>query len=68
MLHSQRLSNNPYPEPNNPIPCIDTYFIKNILILSSHLRLGLSKGLFPVCSLAKNFENTPTLPHSTCPS
>ena len=27
---------------------IDSYFLKSILILSSHLRLDLSKGLFPV--------------------
>jgi hypothetical protein len=28
MPHSQGLSNNPYPEPNNPIPRVDTYFFK----------------------------------------
>ena len=32
----------------NPISRIDTYFLRPILILSSHLRLGLPKGLFPV--------------------
>ena len=37
MPHSQGLSNNPYPGPNQPT-----------LILSSHLRLGLPKGIFPV--------------------
>ena len=37
MSHSQGLSNNSYPEPNQPI-----------LILSSHLRLDLPKSLFPV--------------------
>ena len=31
----------------NPISRIDTY-VRFILILSSHLRLGLAKGLFPV--------------------
>ena len=49
MSHSQRLSNNPYPGPNQPkslafIPIS----LRSILILSSHLRLGLIKGLFPV--------------------
>ena len=34
MPHSQGLSSNSYPEPNQPN--------------SPHLRLGLSKGLFPV--------------------
>ena len=35
--HSQGLSNNPYPEPNNPTPRIDTYFCKihsNIVLAS----------------------------------
>ena len=32
----------------NPIPRIDTYFLRSILILSSHLRLGYSNRLFPV--------------------
>ena len=49
MPHSQELSNNPYTEPNQ------TQFLalipissRSILILSSHLRLGPRKGLFPV--------------------
>ena len=41
MLHSQGLSNNPYPE---LIPISS----RSILILSSHLCLGLPKGLYPV--------------------
>ena len=41
MPHSQGLSNNPYPESNQPNS-------RSILILSSHLQLGLPKGLFPV--------------------
>ena len=28
ILHSQGLSDNPYSEPNQPIPRIDTYFCK----------------------------------------
>ena len=31
-----------------PIPRIDTYLQRSILILCSHLRLGYPKGLFPV--------------------
>ena len=42
--HSQRLSNNPYPKPTQP----NSIFSRSILMLSSHLRLGLPKGLFPV--------------------
>ena len=41
MPDSQGLSNNPYPEPNQP----NTLYC---IILSSHLRLGLPNGLFPV--------------------
>ena len=48
MPHSQGLSINSYPEPNQPIPLIDTYLFKVHLILSSHQRLGLPKDLFPV--------------------
>ena len=32
----------------NPIPRIDTYLFKLILVLSSHLRLGFPKGLLHV--------------------
>ena len=42
MSHSQELSNNLY-----PIHRVYAYFFK-VLMLSSHLRLGLRKGLFPV--------------------
>ena len=35
-------NNNPYPEPNQPNS------LRSILILSSHLQLGLPTGLFPV--------------------
>ena len=38
---------NPIPCRINPIPHIDTYFLKSIVILSSHLSLGLPKGIFP---------------------
>ena len=43
MPHSQGLSNNSNPEPNQ-FPALTPIS----LILSSHLRLGLPKGLFPV--------------------
>ena len=44
MPHSQELSNNPYPEPNQPnSPALIPITSRYILILSSHLRLGLPK-------------------------
>ena len=46
MPHSQRLSNNPYPEPKQPNSSY--WYLRSILILCSLPRLGLPKGLFPV--------------------
>ena len=43
MPQSQGLSNNPYPEPNQP-----NSSSRSIIILSTHLRLGLHKDLIPV--------------------
>ena len=48
MPHSQGLSNNPYPEPNQPNSPQPNTSSRTILILSSHLRLDLHKGIFPV--------------------
>ena len=45
MSHSQGLSNNSYPEQNQPNSIPNS--LGFILTLSSHLRLGLLKGLFP---------------------
>ena len=41
---SQGISNNPYLD---PILVLIPIYLRSILILSSHLRLGLPKGLFP---------------------
>ena len=40
------LSSNPYPEPNQPNSSLISIYLRSILILSSHLRLGIPKGLF----------------------
>ena len=49
MPHSQGLSNNPYPEANQPnFSYLTPISLRLILILSSHLRLGFPKVLFPV--------------------
>ena len=39
-------SNNPYPERKQLV--LIRISLRSILILSSHLRLGLPKGMFPV--------------------
>ena len=46
--HSQGLSNNPILSRINPITSLIPISTRSILILFSHLRLGLPKGLFPV--------------------
>ena len=48
MPHSQGLSNILYPEESTQIPALIPISSRSILILSSHLRLGLPTGLFPV--------------------
>ena len=56
MPHSQGLSNNTYPELNQPSS-------RSVLILSSDLCLGLPKGIFPVGLPVKILKNIPTLFH-----
>ena len=47
MPHSQGLSSNPYPEPKlTQFLVLIPISLTSILILSSHLRLGLPEGLF----------------------
>ena len=50
MPHSQGLCNNPYREANEPNSSHWQPFLSFILTLSSHLRLGFPKSLFPVGS------------------
>ena len=49
MPNSQGLSNNRYPQ----LPALILFSSRSILILSSHLRLGLPKGLETVYFRAK---------------
>ena len=44
--HSQEPATCPYPEPDQSSPCLPLTSWRYILILSSHLRLDLSSGLF----------------------
>ena len=53
MPHSQGPSNNSYAE---PILRIDTISLRSILILSFHIRPGLSKDLFPAGVPVKIFK------------
>ena len=48
MPHSQGLSNNPYPEPNQPNSSLIPISLRSIVISSSHQCLRLRKGLIPV--------------------
>ena len=70
MQHSQELSNNPYPKPNQPnYPQLVPISSRSILILSSHLRLGLPKGLFPVGLSVKILKAVlPSSILATCPA
>ena len=70
MLHSQGLSNNSYPEPNQPkLPALIPISSRSILILSSHLRIGLPKGLFPVGLPVKILKALlPSSILATCPA
>ena len=47
LQHSQVLANCPYPEADQPTPCLHCTFWWSVLILSSHLRLGFPSGFFP---------------------
>ena len=62
--HPQGLSNISYPEPNEPNRVLIPIYLWSILILSSHLRLCLPKGLFHVGVPVKNFQNTPSFFYS----
>ena len=68
MPHSQGLSNNPYPEPNQPNSPQPNTSSRTILILSSHLLLGLPKGLFPEGLAVKILKFLlPSFILATCP-
>ena len=64
MPHSQGLFNNPYTEPNQPN---SSHFLRSILILSSHLRLGFFKHLY-VYTLTFLKELVPSSILATWPS
>ena len=56
LLHLKELSNNPYPDPNQPMPRIDTYFFKinfNIVLPSTP---RTPEDIFPVGISVKIFK------------
>ena len=69
MPQSHGLSNNPYPEPNQPITRIDTYLFK---VHSNIVRPSTPrppKGLFPVGLPVKSFKALlPSSILATCPA
>ena len=68
MPHSQGLSNNSYPEAESTqLPALTPISSRSILILSSHLRLGLPKGLFSVGLPVKILKALPSSILATCP-
>ena len=67
--HSQVPNTCPYPEPHQSSPCPPhpTSWI-SIIILSTHLRLGLPSGLFPSGFPTKTLYTTHLTPiRATCP-
>jgi len=63
--HSQKPATCPYPEParSYPYPPHPTSY-RSILILSSHVRLGLPSGLFPPGFPAKTLHKPLLSPHT----
>jgi len=65
--YSQQPTAGPYPEPDESSPHPPT--LRSILILLSHLGLGLSRGLYPsgfVTKIAYAFHTSPL--RATCPA
>ena len=61
MPHSQGLSNNPYPEPNQPNFSYYNFFrVHSNIVL--HLSLGLPKGLFSLGLPIRILKSTPIFP------
>ena len=56
MLHSQGLSNNLYPVELTQFLTLRSISLRSILILSTHICLGLPKGLLPVGLPVKIFK------------
>ena len=65
--HSQASATHPYPGPAQSNPHLTSW--RSILILSTHLRLGLPSGLFPSGFLTKTLYTPLSSPiRTTCPA
>ena len=69
MLHSQVLSNNPYPDPNQPNYVLIPISLRFILRLPYHLRPGLPRDIFPAGLPVKILKAVlPSSILATCPA
>ena len=65
LQHSQQSATCPYPEPDQSSPCPHLTSWKSVLMLSSHLRLGLPSVLFPSgCPTKTLYTSALSPPHS----
>jgi hypothetical protein len=69
LLHSQEPTTYTYHRPDQSNPCPSHHFLKIVLVLSSHLNLGLPSDPLPSGMPNKTLYAPPFYPiHATCPA